>query len=410
MTIYIPKLRKFLTAGTAALLIAGSTTSAMAFCFSNDSLSSQNIHVQQLDRSKFLNSMSSAMNQIANGVCNVASMKGKMARGDKDLKDCKEIADAFSKAKDGLKQAGQDMRNDKYMGPSMRAVENAAEATYDFVYGLPLVGETVGFTRYATMEVTAPIINIGKAAGKEIIKAANKIASATTDTIDKITSKRFKKTIGPDGTQCCNHKNRDCNPTGRKDGKIYFKIKYAGVSRVVKLGATDHMECRVNDKHPKRTVCKNHVWPVSPFRAHENTRRGMLIKSKHTKKCLEVGGGDKKNGANVNMWKCHGGKNQRWSVYKNGTIRSEMNWKCLDVAVGTNKPGRNGANVTMYDCHGANNQRWTSGRDNQIISRTTGRYNWCMEVGGWDQKDGANVNIWKCGNAQANQVWWIVKK
>ena len=216
-------IRRLLTSAVAAGIIVGSGSSAMAFCFSNDSLSSQNIHVQQLDRSKFLKSMSSAMNQIANGVCKAASVGNKKQGG--DLQNCNQIAKAFKGAQDGLKRAGQDMRNDKYMGPPMRAVEDAAEATYDFVYGLPLVGDTVGFTKYAATEITAPVINIGKAAGKEIAKAAKKIASATTDAIDKITSKRFKKTVGPDGTQCCNHKNRDCNPSGRKDGKIYFKIK-----------------------------------------------------------------------------------------------------------------------------------------------------------------------------------------
>jgi len=394
--------RTILSAATATAIVSASATGAMAFCFSNDSLSTQNIHVQQLDRSKFLNTMSSTMNKITNGVCKAASVGNKKQGG--DLQNCKQIAKAFAGAKEGLKRAGQDMRNDKYMGPPMRAVEDAAEATYDFVYGLPLVGDTVGFARYATMEVTAPFINIGKAAGKEIAKAAKKIASATTDTIDKITSKRFKKTVGPDATQCCNHKNRDCNPSGRKDGKIYFKIKYAGVSRVVKLGATDHMECRVNNKHPKRTVCKNYVFPYSPPHGNGKTVRAQLIKSMDGNKCLEVGGWNKKNGANVNMWKCTGAKNQRWVIYRNGTIRSEMNNKCLDVAVRNVKDAKNGSNVVVSSCHGGSNQRWRNlSRANLLMSNVPGSSNMCLEVGGWNKKNGANVNIWKCKKKQANQ-------
>ncbi|MFT5486785.1 MAG: hypothetical protein ACI9JL_003762 [Paracoccaceae bacterium] len=325
------KLGKILLSTVVAGLIAGSASSAMAFCFSNDSLSSQNIHVQQLDRSKFLKSMSSTMNKIANGVCKASSVKEK-AQG-RELQNCNQIAKALAGAQEGLKRAGQDLRNDKYMGKPVRAVESAAEDAFYFVYGLPVVGDTMGYTAYAARETTAALEKVGKAAGNEIAKVAKKVASGMTDTLDKITSKRFKKTVGPDGTQCCNHKNRDCNPGGRKDGQIYFKIKYAGVSRVVKLGATDHMECRVNNKHPKRTVCKNYVWPQSPPHGNGKTARGLLIKSMNGDKCLEVGSGNKKNGANVNMWECHGGKNQRWVVYRNGTIRSEMNGKCLDVAV-----------------------------------------------------------------------------
>lgn len=180
------------------------------------------------------------------------------------------------------------------------------------------------------------------------------------------------------------------------------------------MGANDHLECRTfrTDKRGtgKPPACRKYVWPESPFRAHKTTRRGMLIKSKHTGKCLEVGGWNKKNGANVNMWKCTGAKNQRWSVYKNGTIRSEMNWKCLDVVSGPKKAAKNGVNVAMYDCHGERNQRWMPGRDGQIISRAAGRYNWCLEVGGWNKKDGANTNIWKCVGKQANQIWRVVKK
>ena len=110
------------------------------------------------------------------------------------------------------------------------------------------------------------------------------------------------------------------------------------------------------------------------------------------------------------MAKCHGGKNQRWVVYKNGTIRSMLNWKCLDVASGTKRAAKNGVNIHMWDCHGGRNQRWVYGRDGKIISRAAGKSNWCMEVGGWKKNNGANVNVWKCGGKQANQAWQATKK
>jgi hypothetical protein len=295
---------------------------------------------------------------------------------------------------EGLKAADRDLKKGKYTGPAVDTVTGAADAAYGFVTGLPVAGDAVN--------MTGQVINNAAGALKDGVYKIGKF-------IDDVTSTRFKKKVGPDGTQCCSWKNRDCNPSGKKDGKIYFNIKYGNVTRTVKLGATDHMECRIDRNNPKGTACKNYVWPEGPFRAHKNTVSGRLIKSLHSGLCLDVWDSNKANGADVRMSKCHGGKNQRWKVYKNGTIRSEMNWKCLDVAIPAGEGGKNGRNVTLYDCHGAPNQRWTYGRGDKIISRAAGRYNWCLDIAGGSKESGANVQIWKCENVGQHR-WQVVRK
>lgn len=360
--------RRLILSAAASLLVATSTTGAMAFCFSNDSLSNTSFTVRQMKEDAFKKTVHKTA-EISK--CDVLPKKQK----EKCL-DLKKRAKAWE--------------------------DQAAEDIYEFMTDLPLVGDPIDKAANFAMDKTMEYARWQNKAIKD--------ASKVVDDILAPLSTRFRQTVNADGTQCCSWKNRDCNPSGKKNGTIYFNVKYANISRVVKLGATDHMECTIDKKNPRGAICKNYVWPQSPPHGNGKTIRGQLIKSMNGDKCLEVGGWNKKNGANVNMWKCHGGKNQRWVVYKNGTIRSEMNRKCLDVAVRNVRNAKNGSNVVVSDCHGKLNQRWRNlSRANLLMSNVPGRSNMCLEVGGWNKKNGANVNIWKCGKKQANQRWTVGK-
>ena len=376
--------KRLVIAATTALFVAGVAPDAMAFCFSNDSLSNGSFTARQMDRNQFFQSML----KVADSACNKLGARAAVG----EIKDCKKMT---SNMADSFKLLGNQIYDNKYSGGAIRVAEDAAAELYHFTTGLPVVGDTMDFTVAVAGTAISGIKDGAKWVGNEF---------------DKLTSKRFRKSVGPDGTQCCSWKNRDCNPSGKKDGKIYFTVKYAGVSRVVRLGATDHMECRIDKNNPKNSGCKNYVWPQSPPRPNEKTKRGLLIKSFNGDKCLEVGGGNRKNGANVNMWECHGGKNQRWVVYRNGTIRSEMNWKCLDIAVGNYNNIKNGSNVVLHDCHGKPNQRWTHWeRTNELVNRVPGGDKMCLDVKSWNTNNGANVHVWKCGKKQANQRWTVGK-
>lgn len=371
------KLRKIAMSALTASIFALTTTGAMAFCFSNDSLSNTDMLVTQVDQSKFVKVVTKTWKKSGGRICKIGSV---------DKTACKLLGASV--------KVGETLVFQATIGNVNRA--------YNLLTGRSVFGDKTNHVKKGWDKT------VKKGWNKTGAVALNYIGDQLSDA-KALLHPRFRKRIGPDGTQCCNWKNKDCNPSGKKEGKIYLEIEHAGVSRVVQLGATDHMECRINKKNQDSAGCVNYVFPQSPFRAHKKTARGRLIKSKHTGKCLEIGGWKKNNGANVNMWKCHGGKNQRWTVYKNGTIRSDLNGKCLDVKGGL-KGGKNGQNIFMWDCHGERNQRWTYGRDGKILSRAAGKNNWCMEVGGWNKKDGANVNIWKCGKKQANQAWQAALK
>ncbi|CAN0495168.1 unnamed protein product, partial [Laminaria digitata] len=148
-------------------------------------------------------------------------------------------------------------------------------------------------------------------------------------------------------------------------------------------------------------VCKNYVFPQSPPHGNGKTIRGQLIKSMNGDKCLEVGGWNKKNGANVNMWKCHGGKNQRWvqwafTVLANNyvQIKSRRSGLCLDVA-GSKKD--NGTKVGQWSCHKGANQQWKihglKGGWFQLRARHSGK---CLDLKGPYKKNGTPFQQWAC--------------
>ncbi|MGA0395150.1 MAG: ricin-type beta-trefoil lectin domain protein, partial [Rhodospirillales bacterium] len=108
------------------------------------------------------------------------------------------------------------------------------------------------------------------------------------------------------------------------------------------------------------------------------------------------GGQINQDGRNVIIWKCHGGKNQKWWFTRKGEIKV-TGGKCLDVKGGQNK---NGANIIIWKCHGGKNQQWAY--DN--LGRLVGLGGRCLDVKGNSSRDGTNVLLWQCHKGK-NQQW-----
>ena len=217
----------------------------------------------------------------------------------------------------------------------------------------------------------------------------------------------FKQTIAPGKRKCCNWKNDDCNAKGKKGSSLGFQAKFAGSYQKsdpktsFSIPAGGVMTCLMHKGAP-RPVCP-------PTGADLDIRPASLNSSSHTNvllkgvggKCLEIGGGNKKNGANVNMWKCHGGKNQRWTINRKGEIKSVLHGKCLDA---NRSRMANRSNVGMWHCWGGENQRWEINH-----GRLAGPLNLCLDAADKKGKNGSNVHMWKCHKG-ANQQWRIADK
>ncbi|WP_405523332.1 non-reducing end alpha-L-arabinofuranosidase family hydrolase [Streptomyces canus] len=114
-------------------------------------------------------------------------------------------------------------------------------------------------------------------------------------------------------------------------------------------------------------------------------------------KCLDVDGFSQTDGANVQIWDCHGGINQQWTLTDSNQLTVYGN-KCLDARGGGTT---NGTPVQIWSCTGSDNQQWRVNPDGTIVGVRSGL---CLEASGWGKTNGTQVRIWSCTGG-ANQKW-----
>ncbi|AUJ88464.1 MULTISPECIES: RICIN domain-containing protein [Paenibacillus] len=130
------------------------------------------------------------------------------------------------------------------------------------------------------------------------------------------------------------------------------------------------------------------------------------ITAQHSGKSLEVEGGSKDDGANVQQWTDNGKEQQKWRVVDVGggyyKLISQSSGKALDVAGGNT---HDGANVQQWTDNGNAQQKWkiidVGGGYYKLISQSSGK---ALDVVGGYTHDGANVQQW-ADNGSAQQRW-----
>ncbi|MEV8099244.1 RICIN domain-containing protein [Kitasatospora sp. NPDC085879] len=142
------------------------------------------------------------------------------------------------------------------------------------------------------------------------------------------------------------------------------------------------------------------------------------ILNKNSQLCLEIADWSTAWGAPARQWSCGAGgqANQQWLVnsgYPSGwfPLVNKNSGLCLEIGGWSTEWG---AAADQWPCgkdgngnYTQANQLWRLGsigdpKYTYIINKNSGL---CLEVGGWNTGNGATVNQWPCGNAQANQLW-----
>ncbi|MDG6105753.1 PHB depolymerase family esterase [Dactylosporangium aurantiacum] len=111
-------------------------------------------------------------------------------------------------------------------------------------------------------------------------------------------------------------------------------------------------------------------------------------------RCLDVPGSNAANGTQPQLWDCHGGANQQWTV-SGQTLRSLG--KCLDAPLNAAA----GAKAQLWDCNGGTNQQWSFNADGTVRNGQSGL---CLDVNRAATANGSPVILWTC-TAAANQRW-----
>lgn len=118
--------------------------------------------------------------------------------------------------------------------------------------------------------------------------------------------------------------------------------------------------------------------------------------------CLNIAYGSKKEGSNVILWSCMA-ENERdhrlWDITDEGPIKSMLNDMCLDAAQSDDDTG----NLEVWRCNGARNQKWSL-RDNGLI-RAFGKGNQCLRAD--RQEQSSKVRLVDCDPGDPNQVWRV---
>ncbi|MEV7969367.1 ricin-type beta-trefoil lectin domain protein [Sphaerisporangium sp. NPDC088356] len=114
-------------------------------------------------------------------------------------------------------------------------------------------------------------------------------------------------------------------------------------------------------------------------------------------RCLDVSGVSTTPGAQVHIWDCHGGTNQRWTRTTAGELRVYGD-RCLDVnANGT----ANGTKVQIWTCNGGTAQRFTFNANGSIVGAGSGK---CIDVKSSGTANGTLVQLYDC-NGTGAQRW-----
>jgi hypothetical protein len=128
-----------------------------------------------------------------------------------------------------------------------------------------------------------------------------------------------------------------------------------------------------------------------------------LSEPDHSGYCIDVPSSRTSPKTNIQIYRCHGGHNQQFSVTWSGEIQTHLGPNlCLDVEGGN---AYNGANVQLFPCHGGPNQRWTQTHAGELQSAMS--HNYCLDVQGGQAFDGANVILYTCHGGW-NQRWHLV--
>ncbi|PWK43496.1 type 1 glutamine amidotransferase [Actinoplanes xinjiangensis] len=114
-------------------------------------------------------------------------------------------------------------------------------------------------------------------------------------------------------------------------------------------------------------------------------------------KCADVSGASSTDGTKIQLWRCTGSTNQRWTVEGN-TLRALG--KCMGVAGGATA---NGALIQLSTCTGSGGQTWTPAANGSLVNPQSGK---CLDANGASSADGTQLIIWTC-HGGTNQRWTL---
>ncbi|MFD0205621.1 MULTISPECIES: ricin-type beta-trefoil lectin domain protein [Saccharothrix] len=127
------------------------------------------------------------------------------------------------------------------------------------------------------------------------------------------------------------------------------------------------------------------------------TSSGRQVVGVASGRCLDVPGSTTANGAQLQLWDCHGRPNQSWT-HNSARQLVVLGTKCLDAY---GRGTTNGTQVVTWDCHGDTNQQWNVNANGTITNVLSGL---CLDAYNFGTGNGTKLVLWTC-SGQSNQQW-----
>lgn len=125
----------------------------------------------------------------------------------------------------------------------------------------------------------------------------------------------------------------------------------------------------------------------------------VSVSNPQSNRCLDVSGASTTAGAQVHLWDCHGGTNQRWTRTAAGELRVYGD-RCLDV---NGNGTANGTKIQIWTCNGSTAQRFTFNADGSMVGAGSGK---CVDVAASGTANGTLVQLYQC-NGSGAQRWSV---
>ena len=114
-------------------------------------------------------------------------------------------------------------------------------------------------------------------------------------------------------------------------------------------------------------------------------------------RCADVSGASTAAGAQIHIWDCHNGANQKWTRTAANELRVYGN-RCLDV---NGNGTANGTKIQIWDCNGTGAQKFTFQPNGSILVPASGK---CLDVTASGTANGTKVQLYTC-NGTGAQRW-----
>ena len=117
-------------------------------------------------------------------------------------------------------------------------------------------------------------------------------------------------------------------------------------------------------------------------------------------RCLDITGDSTAVGAQVELWDCNGGGNQKWVQQANGSLLNPQSGLCLDDPADNTA---NGTQLQIYTCNGTPAQQYSVNGGGMI----DGPGGQCVDVAGGDTgTNGTVVDLYTCQSYAVDQHWY----